>query len=198
MIDTSIQSHVKSILASSINKLTELKITANMVTVLGLILGISASATIFFNNTLLTLGLFYLSGFCDVLDGLIARHVKQSSPLGTLMDISFDRIVEVSFIIMLGIKNPASLLSLSMLLGSIVICMSIFLTIGLVISNETQKSFFYAPGLIERTEAFILFSLLIIFPQWISPIAYTSACLILITAIQRFLLAIKILRNNLV
>ena len=63
-------------------------------------------------------------------------------------------------IVALAWQFPEARLVLLVLTGVIVIAMSLFLSIGAAIANRSVKSFHYAPGLGERTEAFILLSLM--------------------------------------
>ena len=191
MIDTYLQSGTKSVLKSLVKFLIKIKLTANHITILGLLLGITSALFVYLNNTILALVLLYLSGLCDILDGNMAREKGMSSPLGTLMDISFDRIVEVSIILAIAFRTPESMPIMLLLLASIVISISIFLTVGILVSKDSNKSFFYATGIMERTESFILFSLLIIFPKYILIIGLIGVLLILITGLQRFLWALK-------
>ena len=97
------------------------------------------------------------SGFLDTLDGSIARHRKMSSDSGAVFDITADRLVEFAVILGLYFVDPSQrgLYSLLML-GSILICITSFLVVGMSLQNKTEKSFFYSPGLIERTKPFFL------------------------------------------
>lgn len=191
MIDTHLQDRTKSILKSGIKLLLKMGATPNQVTILGLILGLGSASAIVMNNTILALILLLSSGLCDILDGILAREKGGGSSLGTLMDITFDRVVEVGIILALGFTYPQGMPTMMLLLASIIICISVFLTAGIIVNKESHKTFFYAPGIMERTEAFILFILLITFPQWIVPIGTIGAILIFTTGVQRFILTVK-------
>ena len=193
MIDTYLQHHIKNILKHKVKLLTSMGVTANQITVLGLCLGLGVAFAIINNNTTLAVILLLLSGYCDILDGILARAQGGGSFLGTLMDITFDRLVEVSIVLALGFTYPNGMPVMMLLLASIVICITVFLVVGIIIHKESHKSFFYAPGLMERTEAYILFILLIIFPQWIIIIGTIGSLLIFTTGVQRFILTIKYL-----
>lgn len=191
MIDTYLQSSSKYALKLLVRFLLRIKITANHITILGLLLGVSSALFVYLNNTILALVLLYVSGLCDILDGNMAREKGGGSPLGTLMDISFDRVVEVCIVLAIAFRTPEVMPVMLILLASIVVAVSIFLTVGILVNKESHKSFFYATGIMERTEGFILFSLLIIFPKYIFIIGLIGALLILITGVQRFLWALK-------
>ena len=55
------------------------------------------------------------------------------------------------------------------------------------------KSFYYQAGVAERSEGFIFFSLMILIPSYLGIITNIFSILIIITAIQRFLEAKRLL-----
>ena len=127
-----------------------------------------------------------LSGFLDTLDGSLARYLNLVTSKGAALDIVCDRIVESAAIIGLFFvaANIRALPSLVML-GSILLCITTFLVVGIFIENQSMKSFFYSPGLIERGEAFIFFSIMILFPSTFMIAAYLFSALTFFTAIFR-------------
>ncbi|MTI68445.1 MAG: CDP-alcohol phosphatidyltransferase family protein, partial [Firmicutes bacterium] len=54
------------------------------------------------------------------------------------------------------------------------------------------KSFYYQAGIAERTEGFILFTLMIVFNNYITFITNIYSLIVIITALQRMLEAKKI------
>lgn len=126
----------------------------------------------------------------------MARLKKQSSAWGTLLDITFDRIVELSVIIGLAARYPKAGFLLLLLTAAIVFSMTIFLTVGALTEKKGMKSFYYQAGVAERTEGFLLFTVMILFPQWL--IWSTSAFFILeiFTGLQRMLEARRILKDD--
>jgi phosphatidylglycerophosphate synthase len=139
----------------------------------------------------LSLALLWLSGLCDVLDGELARLSNTQSSIGALFDIFFDRVVEIAYIF--ALIGTASTVSLLVLSSSIILSMTLFLTVGAISKQKSHKAFYYQAGLIERTEAFILFSLIIIFSAYATYLVYLFAFLICVTAGQRLREALKIL-----
>jgi len=95
----------------------------------------------------------------DAADGTLAR-LTQPSPMGAILDITFDRVVEIAVIVALAWRYADARWELVLLAGIIAIAMSLFLSIGAAVANASVKSFHYAPGLGERTEAFICLSLM--------------------------------------
>jgi CDP-diacylglycerol--glycerol-3-phosphate 3-phosphatidyltransferase len=148
---------------------------------------------IFTDFTLIAVIILWISGALDAIDGTIARKTNTSSSFGTIMDIVFDRLVELGMIITLAIKNSSATFSLLLLTASIVITMTIFLSVGAVANKKGEKSFYYQPGLAERTEGFIFFTLMILFQKYLIIITILFFIIIMYTAFQRFREAYKIL-----
>lgn len=71
--------------------------------------------------------------------------------------------------------------------------MTIFLTVGALSEKKGVKSFYYQAGVVERSEGFIFFSLMILIPSYLGIITNIFSILIIITAIQRFLEAKRLL-----
>jgi CDP-diacylglycerol--glycerol-3-phosphate 3-phosphatidyltransferase len=74
--------------------------------------------------------------------------------------------------------------------------MTTFLTTGLLVNKKSYKTFYYQPGLAERSEGFIFLTLMIIFKNYIFPISLLFSALIFITFIQRLFEAIKYLGSD--
>jgi len=73
----------------------------------------------------------------------------------------------------------------ALLAGVIAIAMSLFLSIGAALQNTSVKSFHYAPGLGERTEAFICLSLMILDQTRLSLWTWLFIAVIVFTMGQR-------------
>lgn len=155
-------------------------------TLIGLVCGISIPFFLSFGYSYLTLTVLILSGLFDTLDGALARSKNISSPKGAVLDITCDRAVEFSIILALFLVDPIErgLLCLFML-GSILLCITSFLVVGIFSHNKTEKSFYYSPGIIERFEAFIFFSLMILCPSLFSFMSLLFTGLVLLTTVIR-------------
>lgn len=196
MLDT----HAKSIVQPSIQKtasfLLNRRISANQVTYAAFLIGISASVLVYFGQPILGVIVLWFSGFLDAVDGTMARKSKTSA-WGTVLDVTLDRVVECGIIIALALRHPEPvLLTLFLVLAiSIIFTMTIFLTVGAVSEKRGEKSFYYQPGLAERTEGFILFSLMVLLQSHLIVVTIIFIFVELFTGFQRLLEARKILNN---
>jgi CDP-diacylglycerol--glycerol-3-phosphate 3-phosphatidyltransferase len=191
MLDTNGRVYLNSIFKSLAKILLSVGASPTQVTIGALILGLIGAIFFYMGFPIVSLLFLWSSGLLDVLDGEMARTSGQSSQKGALLDIFFDRIVEIAFIFaFIGTASTLSLLTLSC---TIILSMTLFLSVGAMSQKESQKAFYYQVGLVERTEAFILFTLMIVFTQYSTYIAYLFALLILITVVQRLREALRIL-----
>lgn len=193
MLDTHARKYVNPIIESGAEFFLKLKLTPNQVTLLALFTGLATSIFVYFDMNILAVIVLWFSGYLDAVDGSMARKSRQSSSVGTLMDITFDRIVEISMILVIGIKFIDVRMNLIVLAVSILMSMTIFLTVGALTEKKGMKSFYYQAGVAERSEGFILFSMMILFPGYLKIIVNIFAVLVLFTAYQRFFEAKKIL-----
>lgn len=193
MLDTYGRKYINPLIDFLAEKMLKKNLKPDHITITALIAGFSCCFCLMAGKNLAAFILLWLSGLLDTLDGAMARKIGKPTAWGTFMDITFDRLVEAGIILSLGIKNPSSLLPLLVLTISILLSMTIFLTVGALARQKGIKSFYYQAGLMERTEGFILFSLMILFPSQLNLITWIFASLIGITILQRAAEARKIL-----
>lgn len=162
------------------------KIHPHFITCMACLIGIATLPLLAFGFPNFALSCLVISGFLDTLDGSLARQQNLSSPQGAALDIICDRIVEFAIVLGLNAVDPVSRgMPALLMLGSILICVTSFLIVGIFTSNSSEKSFHYSPGLMERAEAFIAFSLMILFPSLFHLLAYLFCFLVLATAVIR-------------
>ncbi|WP_286316657.1 CDP-alcohol phosphatidyltransferase family protein [Romboutsia ilealis] len=193
MLDTHARKYVNPIIELGAKFLLKLKLTPNNVTILALLLGISTSIFLYFDMQVVAITVLWISGYLDAVDGAMARRSNSSSSFGTLLDIVSDRIVEVSIVLVLGIKFVDVRYNFIVLTACILMSMTIFLTVGALSEKKGVKSFYYQAGVAERSEGFIFFSLMILFPSYLRIITNIFSILIIVTAIQRFFEAKRLL-----
>lgn len=193
MLDTHARKHVQPAVEKTADILLKLGFTANGVTKIAFAIGMSSGIFIYLDQPFWAVFVLWFSGYLDVVDGTMARKTKPSS-WGTLLDISFDRLVEISVILGLAFRFPDSMWALLLLSVSIIVAMTVFLTVGALSDKEGMKSFYYQAGLAERTEGFIFFTLMIVFPTYLIAITLVFFAVQLVTIFQRMVEARRILK----
>lgn len=155
-------------------------------TVLSCLFGLAAAPLIASQLNILAILFLIISGYLDTLDGSLARHQKTTSHTGAVLDIISDRLVEFSVILSLFLIHPLERgLPCILMLGSVLLCITSFLVVGIFSKNSSEKSFHYSPGLMERAEAFLFWGAMILFPPFFSFLAYLFTVLVLYTALYR-------------
>ena len=184
MLDTNARKYIQPVL-DVIAKACQLAgISANTLTIIGMFVGVAAAGLVASQYFVAGFAVLWLSGLIDAADGTLAR-LTQPSPIGAILDITFDRVVEIAMIAALAISFPDARLELLILAGTIAIAMSLFLSIAAAVANTSIKSFHYAPGLGERTEAFIFFSLMILDHPRLTLWTWVFIGVIVFTMLQR-------------
>ncbi|MCR8744510.1 CDP-alcohol phosphatidyltransferase family protein [Romboutsia lituseburensis] len=194
MLDTHARKYVNPFIEKGADFFIKLKLSADSVTILALLLGIFSSILLYFDQNIIAVLILWLSGYLDAVDGAIARKTNSSSSFGTVLDITSDRIVEIGIIIVTGIKFVDVRFNLIILLSCILLSMVIFLTVGAVSEKNGIKSFYYQAGVAERSEGFIMFSIMMLSSTYLGIVINIFAFIILITALQRMIEASKILK----
>ncbi len=157
-----------------------------LATALSSLFGIAVAPLLAFKMGFLAIVSLLISGYFDLLDGSLARLQKSSSPQGAVLDITSDRLVEFCVILGLFFVDPEErALPAILMLGSVLLCITSFLVVGIFSQNTSEKSFHYSPGLVERLEAFCFWIAMILFPSAFSLLAYTFTALILLTTALR-------------
>jgi len=159
MLDTHARYLVEPLINAIARGLQRAGLTANAVTISAMLIGVCAALCIAVNWIWPGIALLWLSGLLDAADGTLAR-MTHANAFGAILDIMCDRIVEIAVIVALAWVHPQARFVLVILAGVIAVAMSLFLAIAAAMRNRTVKSFHYAPGLGERTEAFICLSLM--------------------------------------
>ncbi len=192
MLDSNARRFVEPLLRSIALALRQLGISANVVSLCALVVGFGAAACAALGHAALAIILLWSSGTLDALDGTLAR-LSAGTPIGAILDITFDRVVEVSIIGALAWRYPPLRLELLALVGAIAVAMSLFLSIAAAVINRSVKSFHYAPGLGERTEAFIFLTMMIVDPRHLGLWTAFFIVVILVTMGQRLRHAARLL-----
>jgi len=174
----------KTLINTIARKISFFNVSANAITILSFITGFLSAIFILWSPWIAVI-LLLLSGYFDILDGTIARIQNTSSTFGTMLDILSDRFVESFIIISIFIVQPQFAWVGLFMMMSIVVCISSFLLVGIFSQQESHKSFYYSPGLIERAETFIFFIIMILVPSTVLTLGILFTILVLWTTFYR-------------
>ncbi|HYI60875.1 MAG TPA: CDP-alcohol phosphatidyltransferase family protein [Acidimicrobiales bacterium] len=185
MFDGQFRSQAEKQLRPIGTNLRKTGITADHLTVLGVVMaGVTALAVA---NGALRLGilLLVLCAVPDVLDGAVAKASGTASPRGAFFDSVCDR---VSDALLLG--GVAWYLSSQPGAGRIAVLPLAVLAASLVISYERAKAealgYDARGGLMERAERLVAIGLALLFPGLMVAILWLTLALTVVTAAQRF------------
>lgn len=163
------------------------------VTLWAMTLGVLAAACLAAGWTAAFLALLWSSGLLDAVDGTLARLCGRAGTSGALFDIVCDRVVEGSVIVALGLRLPEARLELLVLCAAVILSLTVFLTAAAALPATSGKSLHYQAGLAERTEGFVFFSLMALWPQQAPGLALAFALVVGVTAAQRLRAALRLI-----
>ncbi len=186
MIDSKLRKKVQPAFDQAAMLLQKTRITPNQLTVFAFITGIIAGGAIGFNFYLVGVILLWLSGLFDVLDGTLARIQQKSSKIGAYMDLIFDRLVEAAVILGFYCSAPEHTMAYLIFFVGAMFNFTTFLVAGVLFNNNGNKSMHYDIGIVERTETFIFFTLMILFRVYIFPILMIFNAIMILTGCLRF------------
>ena len=162
------------------------QVSPNTTTFLSGIMGVLVCPALYYGYVVFAVILLLLSGYCDTLDGTLARMNESSTSWGSVLDIMTDRLVELTVVLALWSIDPNHRgLWCLIMLSSMLLCITSFLVVGIFTENQTHKSFHYSQGIMERAEAFIFFIAMMLWPAAFVYLAALFSFLVTITAVIR-------------
>lgn len=175
-------------------------VTADLITLGGLALGLLGAAAIAIGQPLIGLTLFLLNRLSDGLDGAVARG-DGATDRGGYLDIVADFLVYAAVPLAFAIVDPVrNALAAAVLLAAFIANGVAFLAFAILAEKrrlETRaqgpKSFYFLAGLAEGVETIVAFALMCIFPEWFAMIAMGFAGLCFVSASARILMAWRVL-----
>lgn len=185
MLDTHARKYVQPIIQSTAQGFIGLGLTPTAVTWGAFVVGLAAGGSELLARPGLAVVLLGISGYLDAVDGSMARTLGRTSAWGTLLDITFDRLVELGIIVALAIRYPGDRLALVVLTAGIVFSMTVFLTVGALADKQGQKSFYYQAGVAERTEGLVLLAAMMLWPRGLLWVTLLFVAVEIVTALQR-------------
>jgi archaetidylinositol phosphate synthase len=196
---TKLKKKVEQMLTSQANAAHKIGLTPNKVSIIGFILALSSAIAYGFAPNaswflLLATFLLLASGFCDTLDGIIARTFQQTTVFGGFFDSVLDRYADAavySAIIIAGLCNQ--IWGLAALAGSILVSYTRARAEAAGIKMESV-------GFAERAERMLILAAVSIIAFWWLPALNYGIILLAIisnlTVIQRTLHVYKTLKKK--
>jgi archaetidylinositol phosphate synthase len=198
---TKLKQRVQAVLTAEAKAAHMMGLTPNSVSIIGVILAFfSAIAYTQWQADrlylLLAIALLLVSGFCDALDGIVARLYRQETPFGGFMDSLLDRYADAAVymgIIISGLCDP--IWGLTALVGSMLVSYSRARAEAANVKMEMV-------GIAERAERIIILviaSMIAIY--WEPPTTMNAAIILLaiftnLTVLQRSIYAYRKLEKK--
>lgn len=186
MLDTKLRPAFQRSFEKLAKILMKTNCTPDQITIFAFGLGAFAALLTAWEYPIMALIVLWISGLFDVLDGTVARLIKRTSPGGALLDLILDRMVEAAMIFGFFYWMPEHTWMYLLFLTGVIFNFSTFLAAGSLYQNLGEKSMHYDTGLLERTETFILFSLVLLLPQITFYLFLIFNFLMFATGIRRF------------
>jgi archaetidylinositol phosphate synthase len=166
---------------------------ANHVTVAGAAIGTLAGIAFAYGLNAAGLAALWLSAALDAIDGTMARDFEGPTTMGGVLDLTADRLVEAAVLLGIAWHRPSLGFAALTVLASWYVNITVFLAVGAALKAR-EKLIRYPPGLLERTEALVFFTLLIFAGRMGIGLCYAYALLEIWTAIQRLSFGRRALR----
>ncbi|REG84330.1 CDP-alcohol phosphatidyltransferase family protein [Marinomonas pollencensis] len=192
MLDTFFIRTLKQPLARLAKGLDGLGVTANGITLVGFLFGISVLPALYYEMTFLALLLVLINRAMDGLDGAVAR-IQGPTDLGGYLDITLDFIFYSAVVFGFALLNPAeNALAASFLIFAFMGTGSSFLAFAIMAEKRNierldygKKSLYFLGGLTEGTETILFLVLICLLPNYFSVLAYVFGAACWITTVTR-------------
>jgi phosphatidylglycerophosphate synthase len=182
--------------------LAERGVTADAVTLAGLVLGLVAALVLALGGPGWVAALpLMASRVADGLDGAVAR-ARGKTDFGGYLDIVCDFVFYAAIPMAFVLRDPAANgVAGAFLLASFYVNGATFLGYAVLAEKrgmETrargEKSLYFTAGLLEGTETIVFFLILCLLPWAFAPLAWAFGALCFVTALSRVLLAVRVFR----
>lgn len=190
MLDEELREGAKPLYKLPARILAERGITGNALTGGSLGVGALCLIAIAFGLNAVALILWLLNRLLDGLDGEVARLRGESSELGAFIDIVADFFVYGGFLVALAVQHPDARLALVALFFAYYLNGTVFLTLSGILERLkterlTERGLHFRRSLTEGFETIVVGALFLVFPGYVSLIAWTFAAMVFISAAQR-------------
>lgn len=197
MFDVALRRFVDPALIRVAGWIANTRMSANMLTIGGAGLALSAAFFVAQSNFTAALVFILLNRIVDGLDGAVAR-INGPTELGGYLDTICDYIFYISIPVAFGFIDPVNHIPALLLAASFTLTAVSFLAFAAITARRATdngahgpKAFIYSTGLMEGAETISFFVLFCLFPSFFPTLAIIFAALCLLTVAQRFILAAK-------
>jgi phosphatidylglycerophosphate synthase len=191
MLDSHLRDKVQPVFDRAAAAVAQLHIQPNTITLGAFVLGVLAGIAAGMGHMLPAAVLLWFSGLLDVLDGSVARMTGRATQAGAYMDLVLDRMVEAAVILGFACLLPEHMFAYLLFFAAVLFNFTTFVVAGALFQNSGDKGMHYDPGLAERTETFIVFTLMMLVPRHVFLILMLFNGIVFLTGILRFVKVIR-------
>ncbi len=165
----------------------------------GWVAGLGACLAVATERWNLGLALWLLNRLLDGLDGPVARQ-RGATDVGGFLDVMADFSIYAGFVLALAIAVPEARLATVTLLTAYYLSGCAFLALSSLVERRRVRlcdgrSLRFVGGLAEGTETVVVYILFCIFPGYVAQIAWVFAAAVAVTAVQRVVAGVRLLRR---
>ena len=159
-------------------------ISADVVTVVGILMASGASVAIGMGNLRLGFMLLVLTGVPDALDGAVAKAAGTASSRGAYFDSVADRLTDA--LLFGGVAWHLATVRTDRMMMLPVAIMATAMFISYQRAKAESLGYDAKGGLMERAERFIVLAFGLLFFEILVPVLWVMLALSLVTSVQRF------------
>jgi phosphatidylglycerophosphate synthase len=199
MLDAPVRRALAPTLDRAARGLAAWGVRPGVLTAAGWLAGMAACAAAALRLWPLALALWLSNRLLDGLDGPVAR-AGTPTDRGGFLDIVADFSVYGGFVVGVAIGVPAARLACVVLLAAYYVSGTALLALSSLTERRAQpdgdeRSLRFAGGLAEGTETVVVYVLFCLLPQQATGIAWGFAAAVAITAAQRVIVGLRVLRE---
>ncbi|MEO8827056.1 CDP-alcohol phosphatidyltransferase family protein [Lapillicoccus sp.] len=179
-------------------RLSRAGVPALLLTAVGWVVGVAACVAVWRQAWIPALVLWLLNRLLDGLDGPVARRTGPTD-LGGFLDLVADFSIYAGFVLAVALALPEARLACVALLTTYYLSGCAFLALSSLLEKRggvsaDGRSLRFVGGLAEGTETVVAYSLICIVPGWAVTLVWVFAAAVGVTAVQRVLLGVRLLR----
>ncbi len=199
MLDHRLRAHVTPITDTLALRARALGIRPMQVTLTGLAIGLAAAAAVASGHWTMGAILWLVNRLLDGIDGPLAR-LERPTELGGYIDFVADYVVYLAIPVAVVISAPSLATAVVALLSAYLINIVQLLTQSSISAErrdlrDDDRSLRLHRGLVEGAETIVAYTILLLAPQWAREVIIVFAGAVLVTAAQRFIVALRTLER---